>query len=398
MKILKLAILSILIISNYSLAIDSEKFIKNYLDFQKNYLNEAISFEKNKSSPDTDEIEKFLFCQNNLPAFFSYLNDMDFESETDAELMLFLKPKKLNKDVKSFFKIMQSQGEDFEIFSVLMQIDEESEKAPEPFEKINTNHFSIIFAQSMIYANGCEKGLEEVMEDFSEGIEELREVFDEYDEFNKPLTEKEQGNYTEIVSLHDNGQKDQETVYKNFAKVQDLYWYDTGEKRVEVNFAYGVVDSVVFFHKNGQNQEAGRYKNNKKDGVWTFWDENGIKDSETTYSNGLKTKTSSFSGNEVTVTTFYENGDLKFRGKWINGKKEGKLLWLFENEIVSGIESYTDGILNGISSSNYPNGKSKQIVEYIDGKMNGKVRAYDVNGNLTVNRIYKNDVCISGNC
>ena len=66
MKILKLAILSILLISNYSLAMNSEKLIKNYLDFQKNYLNEAISFEKNKSAPDSDEIEKFLFCQNNL--------------------------------------------------------------------------------------------------------------------------------------------------------------------------------------------------------------------------------------------------------------------------------------------------------------------------------------------
>jgi len=61
MKILKLAILSILIISNYSLAVDSEKLIKNYLDFQMNYLNESISFEKNQSSPDTDEIEKIVF-------------------------------------------------------------------------------------------------------------------------------------------------------------------------------------------------------------------------------------------------------------------------------------------------------------------------------------------------
>ena len=58
MKILKLAILSILIISNYSLAVDSEKLIKNYLDFQMNYLNEAINFEKSKSAPDTNEIEK----------------------------------------------------------------------------------------------------------------------------------------------------------------------------------------------------------------------------------------------------------------------------------------------------------------------------------------------------
>ena len=169
MKKLLVLLFSILI-SNYSLAIDSEKFIKNFLNFQKNYLNEAISFEKNKSSPDTDEIEKFLFCQNNLPTFFSYLNDMDFESETDEELMLFLKPKKLNKDVKSFFKIMQSQDEDFQIFSVLMQIDEESEKAPEPFEKINTNHFSIIFAQSMIYANGCEKDLKTQIDEMNKMI------------------------------------------------------------------------------------------------------------------------------------------------------------------------------------------------------------------------------------
>ena len=182
MKILKLAILSILLISNYSLAIDSEKFIKNFLDFQKNYLNAAIRFEKNKSSPDTDEIEKFLFCQNNLPTFFSYLNDMDFESETDAELMLFLEPKKLNKDVKSFFKIMQSQGEDFEIFSVLMQMDENSETAPDPFEKISSNNFGLIFANSFIYASGCEKDFEEVIEELSEGLDELIEAIDEMDE------------------------------------------------------------------------------------------------------------------------------------------------------------------------------------------------------------------------
>ena len=79
MKTLKLAILSILLISNHSLAVDSEKLIKNYLDFQKNYLNEAINFEKSKSAPDSDEIDKLLFCQKNLPTFFSYLNDNNYE-------------------------------------------------------------------------------------------------------------------------------------------------------------------------------------------------------------------------------------------------------------------------------------------------------------------------------
>ena len=184
MKVLKLAILSILIISNYSLAVDSEKLIKNYLDFQKNYLNEAISFEKNQNAPNNDEIKKFVDCQNNLPTFFAYLNDMDLESESE-EMLIFLESnqlKKLKKDTKSFFKIMESQDEDFQIFSVLMQTDENSETAPEPFEKISSNNFGLIFANSFIYASGCEKDFEEVIDELSEGLDELIEAIDEMDE------------------------------------------------------------------------------------------------------------------------------------------------------------------------------------------------------------------------
>ena len=185
MKILKLAILSILLISNYSLAVDSEKLIKNYLDFQMNYLNESISFEKNQSSPDTDEIEKFLLCQNNLPTFFSYLIDMDYEDSEGEEILIFLEPKKLKnlkKDTKSFFKVMQNQDEDFEIFYILMGIDENSEMAPEPFEKISADNFGLLFFNNMIYANGCDTDFEEFMDEFSEGLEELIEIIDEMDE------------------------------------------------------------------------------------------------------------------------------------------------------------------------------------------------------------------------
>ena len=382
-----LVLLYILLISNFSLAVDSEKLIKNYLDFQKNYLNEAISFEKNKSTPNTDEIEKFLSCQNNLPTFFSSVIDMDFESETDEELMLFLEPKKvkkLNKDLKSYFKILQSQDEEFNMFGVMMLIDENSDTAPEPFEKLSLNNFSLILGGSFIYANGCEKDLKTQIDEVNKIVEDVN---------NNPT-----GSYTEVITFHDNGQKDQESVYEYFEKVQDLFWYDTGEKRVALNYVYGVLDNGVFFHKNGQKNSEGKYKNSKKDGVWTSWDENGIKYFETTYVNGLKTKTSSFSGNEVNIKNYYEDGQEKFRGKWIDGKKEGNFAWYFANGEISVMEKYKDGILNGKAIHMHPNGQFKQIVEYIDGKMNGVVQLRDVNGNLTVNRIYKNDVCVSGNC
>jgi len=386
MKVLKLAILSILIISNYSLAVDSEKLIKNYLDFQMNYLNESISFEKNQSSPDTDEIEKFLFCQNNLPSFFSSVIDMDFESEPDEELMLFLEPKKfkqLNKDLKSYFKILQSQDEEFNMFGVMMLIDENSETAPEPFEKISSNNFGLLIGESFIYANGCEK--------------DLKTQTDEFNEMVQDVNSKSSGSYTEIISFHDNGQKDEEIIYENFAKVQTLFWYETGEKHITLNYVYGVLDNGVLFNKNGQKNSEGKYKNDKKDGVWTSWN-NGIKYLETTYENGLKTQTSLSSENKVIVTNFYENGKDKSRGVWIDAKKDGIFSWWHENEVLSAIVQYKDGVLHGKAIHNYPNGQRKQYVEYINGKMNGVVQLLDANGNLTVNRIYKNDVCVSGNC
>ena len=70
--------------------------------------------------------------------------------------------------------------------------------------------------------------------------------------------------FTEIISFHDNGQKDEEIIYENFAKVQTLFWYETGEKHITLNYVYGVLDNGVLFNKNGQKNSEGKYKNDKK--------------------------------------------------------------------------------------------------------------------------------------
>ena len=163
----KLILLSILLISNFAFADNNDEVIKNFLDFQMNYLNEAINFEKSQNTPDADKIDKLLLCQVVLPTFFSSLIDVSWESknvdtgEIDERMLLFLEPKRvkqLNKDLKSYFKIM-SQDEDFDLFAVMMQIDEKSHTAPEPFEKMSTNHFGMILGNSFAYADGCDKNL-----------------------------------------------------------------------------------------------------------------------------------------------------------------------------------------------------------------------------------------------
>ena len=362
MKVLKLAILSILIISNYSLALDSEKLIKNYLDFQKNYLNEAISFEKNKSAPDSDEIEKFLFCQNNLSTFFSSVIDMDFESEPDEGLMLFLEPKKfkqLNKDLKSYFKILQSQDEEFNMFGVMMLIDENSDTAPEPFEKISLNNFSLILGEGFIYANGCEK--------------DLKTQTDELNEMIQDVNSNSSGSYTEIISFHDNGQKNQESVYEGFHKVQDLFWNDTSQILEEINYNLGTIvsNTQYEYYSNGQKKERKELKDGKRHGNRTLWHENGQVNAEVNYIDDKA---------EGKVTTWYANGQLEYDMNYQNGELFGTYKRFYPN----GINWESVELL--IFKRNYPSPFNKW--------KNGQAYLWDESGILKCSGIFKDNQCI----
>lgn len=74
-------------------------------------------------------------------------------------------------------------------------------------------------------------------------------------------------------------------------------------------------------YPNGKIQLTGTYKNDKRDGLWTYYYENGNKWSEAEYTNG------EYNGKS---TTWFENGKLRYEGYYKNGKKTGK--WKFYNE------------------------------------------------------------------
>ena len=73
-------------------------------------------------------------------------------------------------------------------------------------------------------------------------------------------------------------------------------------------------------------------------------------------------------------TSWYENGQKHMQG---NAK---------EDEI--------DGIFN----TWYENGQKQALGNVIDGKRDGKWTAWDENGQKLEEAIYKDDVCISGDC
>lgn len=75
------------------------------------------------------------------------------------------------------------------------------------------------------------------------------------------------------------------------------------------------------YYPNHQKYMEGGYKNNKREGVWTSWFQNGNKWSEGTFKDGL---------DDGKRKVYYENGQKFFEGQYSAGKKTGT--WKFYDE------------------------------------------------------------------
>lgn len=110
--------------------------------------------------------------------------------------------------------------------------------------------------------------------------------------------------YTEVIqSLHPDGLKQFVNYYKITSKDSSLVmmreFYPTSEKiRIE-----------------------GTYKDNKRDGMWKSWRQNGDLWSEGEFKNGQR--------NGITKT-YHDNGKLYYSGYYKDNERTGK--WVFFNE------------------------------------------------------------------
>lgn len=119
------------------------------------------------------------------------------------------------------------------------------------------------------------------------------------------------------------------------------------------------------FYESGKINYTGNFSKGIKEGVWTWWYENGNKKDKCKYEKGFYVDT---------VYHWYENGNLK------------------QVEIVAGRNVRSDGCCqcNGTIIRYYENGKLKEIFTSIKDKIQGKFTSYDEKGSWKV-RTYKND-------
>ena len=92
----------------------------------------------------------------------------------------------------------------------------------------------------------------------------------------------------------------------------------------------------TWWYENGQKNKEGTYKDGKMDGLWTRWHENGQNKTETTFKDGK--------GNGL-ATSWHENGQKDSEGTFKNGKPNGLVTSWHENGQKRNEATFKDGEL-----------------------------------------------------
>ncbi len=125
---------------------------------------------------------------------------------------------------------------------------------------------------------------------------------------------------------------------------------------------------IVYFYENGNIMLRGTYKNNKKEGLFEYWDSLGIKTAEKSYHLNSYLGVSKY---------YYPNGNLKSTYEFINNDS-------LKNCVI--IQEW------------YENGQLKNLYTRINKELDGKALSYYSNGNKLREDFYKNDKLVNGAC
>jgi len=217
-----------------------------------------------------------------------------------------------------------------------------------------------------------------------------------------------------------------------------LYYDNAGLIRLKENYDADLLHGpYVTYSKNGKRIEQGSYKDGERDGMWKTWDELGTQLSEINYRNGV------FNG---MCKINYANGRPQTLGLYENGKENGFWKSFMEDGTVQTTRQFERGELimeiheNGPVVLTFNDGRPKEEFEvvnqqktgafrewhdtsewvieasidpetgdtvrkrilegealrregeYTDGKLDGEVYNYDLNGRLILIEHYENGV------
>ena len=128
------------------------------------------------------------------------------------------------------------------------------------------------------------------------------------------------------------------------------------------------------FYDNGDIRYEGEFQNGKEIGTFTFYNQGS------SYPSIVKI----FSKKSDTATVkFFNKSRVKTTGKMVGKKRVGKWIYYFEDgKRVFSEENYKDGLLNGVVKNYYDNGNLTEVTYYKEGKKHGSSKIYTEGGVL----------------
>ena len=161
-----------------------------------------------------------------------------------------------------------------------------------------------------------------------------------------------------------------------------IYYDANGQVRLKEQYNSDQLHGAsVTFSKNGKRLEQGNYVNGERDGVWKTWDELGTLLSEINYQNGV------FHG---MCKINYANGRPQTLGLYENGKENGFWKSFMEDGTVQTTRQFERGELikeiheNGPVLLTFNDGRPKEEFEVIDQRKTGPFREWHDTGEWVI--------------
>ena len=152
-------------------------------------------------------------------------------------------------------------------------------------------------------------------------------------------------------------------------------YFPTGEVRVIMNYqSEGTKAQSRFFWQNGELAACGNYISNKRDSVWLYYSYY-----TKSISNRVEYNEGKRNGKEQ---SYYPNGNVAEEIVWKNDLKEGSWKRFFDNGQLKTTGTYINDKLDGLYATYYPEGKKEVEGAYRNDLPHGEWKRFDEKGNI----------------
>ena len=148
---------------------------------------------------------------------------------------------------------------------------------------------TVLLITSLVLMVGCIKSVEDSTLINKSGLMYFKESDEPYS--GRSFSKDSEGNIV-FKFFYRNGKKIIESDFENSEEGKTIVFYENGQKDTEYEFDLSikngikVKDSFKKWYDNGNKRVEGHYVNGEKDGLLTQWHENGKKEYEKTYKDG----------------------------------------------------------------------------------------------------------------